>query len=445
MIALAPGGGGAYTYARAAGHDRAPAARARGDRALLPLRARARRGALARRRSPRPAMDLAFVHPTYALFLAIPLVGFALVRALAARRRPARERRARSSRSALPVLLVFALARADRRRDASRTARTRPSGRAGSSTYAHRPRRALADELPPRARASSRAPARSRSPRSCSSPLAAFAARRRWSAFVLGGTVLVLALELLAVRRSRTSPTSSRSRSRGAPRASSRSRSRSPAAPRCSRARCGVLRAAGRARGRDRARSSSTRATSARGSRTAGPPLATWIALCGGLAGIVAAIVLARRARALRAAGWLRRRWPRSSSSCPVAVHGFAHWDAAAHRDAYALTPGLVAVPPRARAGARRRLRRPRDELPDLGVRAGLRRERRRRRTSPTRRRTTRTARRADLLALPRAPATSRSRARYGARLARAARRTSGSGRAPRLVYRDGRFRVYRL
>ena len=83
MIALAPGGGGAYTSLELPGTTArqllVPAVIALFFRFVRdPNRALALTLALA-------GMDLAFVHPTYALFIAIPLVGFALVRALAAR------------------------------------------------------------------------------------------------------------------------------------------------------------------------------------------------------------------------------------------------------------------------------------------------------------------------------------------------------------------------
>src|SRR5581483_9605502 len=88
-------------------------------------------------------MDLAFVHPTYALFLALPLVGFALARALLARGRARGVRRARTAR--------VRVARADRLRDP--VAQPRPL-REGEPARAlrERPRRPLPEQLPSRAR-----------------------------------------------------------------------------------------------------------------------------------------------------------------------------------------------------------------------------------------------------------------------------------------------------
>ena len=74
MIALAPGGAGAYRTLELRA-DRAPAARAGGGDRLLSLRAHAVVAAGAALAAA--AMSLAFVHPTYALFLADPLAGFA--------------------------------------------------------------------------------------------------------------------------------------------------------------------------------------------------------------------------------------------------------------------------------------------------------------------------------------------------------------------------------
>ena len=173
-----------------------------------------------------------------------------------------------------------------------------------------------------------------------------------------------------------------------------------------------------------------------------GPALATWIALWGGLAGIVAAIVLARRASDATSDRGSSPGSPSRSSSLPVAVHGFAHW-----RRAHA--PGRECaharprpVPARGRAGARGRLRRPRDELPHLRLRAGLRRQRaadacrgHEGERPDARRDALLEFLRTDDLAIPR---------RYGAGWL-VLRGDERVGPGARLVYRDERFRVYRL
>jgi hypothetical protein len=69
------------------------------------------------------------------------------------------------------------------------------------------------------------------------------------------------------------------------------------------------------------------------------PALPTWIALFGGLAGIVLALV--RRdllfERTDRLAGMAVALFV-----LPVAIHGFAHWETTSAPDPYALTPGVV-------------------------------------------------------------------------------------------------------
>ena len=131
-------------------------------------------------------------------------------------------------------------------------------------------------------------------------PLAAFAARRRWSAFVLGGTVLVLALELWSFVFPRFSDLVSLSQSRRAAGFVPFAFAFAGGAAVLARAlrifvlpvalAAGIVLAArvsGRLRRRD--------------SRDGGPALATWIALCGGLAGIVAAVARRAAGSAVRA------------------------------------------------------------------------------------------------------------------------------------------------
>jgi hypothetical protein len=73
-----------------------------------------------------------------------------------------------------------------------------------------------------------------------------------------------------------------------------------------------------------------------------GPAFATWLALWGGVAAIVVAAVLARRA----GGRFERLDWTVGAAAflllLPVAVHGFAHWRPRPQRDPRALTPGLV-------------------------------------------------------------------------------------------------------
>src|SRR5207253_678828 len=73
-----------------------------------------------------------------------------------------------------------------------------------------------------------------------------------------------------------------------------------------------------------------------------GPAFAAWVALWGGLAGVLAIVVLTRRGggrfeRPDRLAGLAALLFV-----LPVAVHGFAHWDRGSQRDRTGLTTGLV-------------------------------------------------------------------------------------------------------
>ena len=167
-------------------------------------------------------------------------------------------------------------------------------------------------------------------------PLAGLAARRRWSAFVLGGTVLVLALELLSF----VFPHFSDLVSLVAVEARGRLRA---VRIRARRRRCGAralrarARPTGRARRRDRAAGRVSRRLRA-ALRAGGPTLATWVALFGGIAALVAGAFLRGRAESpgpLAAFAVLL-------FVVPVAAHGFSHWDKVTTQDLDALTPGLV-------------------------------------------------------------------------------------------------------
>jgi hypothetical protein len=68
----------------------------------------------------------------------------------------------------------------------------------------------------------------------------------------------------------------------------------------------------------------------------------TWYALWGGLAGIVVAVVLARRGTPPYERYGVLVGAAAALFVLPVAVHGFAHWDAESPRDGNALTPGVV-------------------------------------------------------------------------------------------------------
>ena len=147
MIAFAPGAGGAYTSLELPGTVArqllVPAAIAlffrfvRAPSRLLALTLAA------------AGMDLAFVHPTYALFVAIPLVGFGLAR-LAIARADVRASAAALAAYGIPVLLVFAWLEPI----VAETQLAQPrAGREGEPAPSLRggPRRQLAELVPPRA------------------------------------------------------------------------------------------------------------------------------------------------------------------------------------------------------------------------------------------------------------------------------------------------------
>jgi hypothetical protein len=281
-------------------------------------------------------MDLAFVHPTYALFVAVPLVGFGLVRALTG---------ADALRSAgglvsfgAPVLLVFAWLSPLVSETVSHNPRSSERARAlrsyandlviHSQTSYH-----LAPSVVARTGAIAVAAL-------LLVPLAALAARRRWSAFVLGGTVLVLALELWSPAFTHFSDLVSLSQSRRAagfvPFAFALAGGAAVLARGLRLLVLPVALASGIALQLEFPGDFGMRV------QHTGPAFAAWVALWGGLAGIVIAVVLAWRGYG----SFERTDWLAGLAALlfvlPVAVHGFAHWDRGPQRDANALTPGLV-------------------------------------------------------------------------------------------------------
>ena len=341
--------------ARAAGDGRPAAARAGRARALLRVRARAAVAWLGCARAP-AALALALVHPTYALFLCVPLAGFLVARALLSHARRHAARRWRSPRSLVPAGLSCALARCrssretashtpSARRAAARASRTTPGSSTSSRTTATGSRRR-----------SSAAAARSRSPRSLLR-----AARRARAPAPLGGvrarrSLAVLAVDARAASSSRASPTPSRSRRPAGPPASSRSRSRSPAARPCSpgssrRACCrsrsppGIA-AAGRLPRRLRLHARGRRAGARR----------RWVAAArrrrrAGRGALPAAASSSRSSRRGAARGGRRALFV-----LPVAVQRLHALDRRATARRPELTPGLVRRAPRDAAEGRRRL-----------------------------------------------------------------------------------------
>jgi hypothetical protein len=323
MIALAPGGAGAYRTLElpgtAARQLLVPAAvivffrfvRAPSWQLGLTLAA--------------AAMSLSFVHPTYALFLAVVLAGFAAARLLLAR-----ELRANALALAaygLPMVLVFLWLRpivdetVSRQTGAEQIAQYRSDLVVHSQTSYH-----LAAGVVSRTGAIAIAAL-------LLTPLAAFASRRRWAALVLGGGALLLALELWPPAFTHFSDLVSLSQSRRAAGFIPFAIAFAGGIAVLNSALRWLLLPVALAAGivLERRWPGDFGLHLAHG----GPAAVAWIALFGALAGL--ALGAFRR--------WELER-PEALAALlfvlPVAVHGFARWDGPGTRDAYALTPGLV-------------------------------------------------------------------------------------------------------
>jgi hypothetical protein len=328
MIALAPGGGGSYTSLELPGTTArqllVPAASALFFRLVrTPSRVLAFTLAIA-------GLDLAFVHPTYALFLAIPLTGYAVVRV-----RELKVGVAGLVAYCAPILLVFVWLLPIVRETVSHN----PSAGAklqGLRTYhadlvVHSTSRYhVAPGIVDRTGAIAIAAL-------MLVPLAAFASRRRWSAYVLGGTVIVLVLELSSLLFPHFSDLVSLSQSRRAAGfvpfaialvggAAVLRRALGPLV-------LPLALAAGIVLQLEYPGDFGRRLTHTT------PGLPAWIALFGGLAGLVLALIRRdlhfERTDAIAGAAV-------ALFVLPVAIHGFAHWETSSKPDPYALTPGVV-------------------------------------------------------------------------------------------------------
>lgn len=338
MIALAPGDGGAYAVlsqpGTAARQLLVPAATA-----LFFLLVRTPSWALALTLAA-SATDLAFVHPTYALFLALPLVGFLAARALLARGADLRSGAVALAAYLAPMALVFLWLRPI----VNETLAVNP----GPQELA-RALRAYAGDLvvhsPSSYHLAPEVVVRTGSVAVAAlalTPLAVLARRRRWGALVLGGTVVVLALELWGLAFPRFADAVSLSQARRAAGFAPFAFAFAGAAALLARASRllapAVAIAAGIALQLAYPGDFGVRA------RHEGPALVTWVALFGGLAALAVGTALAWRrpapppgprpgaAAALAAALFV----------LPVAIHGFSNWGAQERRDVYALSPGVV-------------------------------------------------------------------------------------------------------
>jgi len=167
-------------------------------------------------------------------------------------------------------------------------------------------------------------------------PLAAFAARQRWAAFVLGGTLAVLGIELLVWVFPHFADAVSVSQARRA--------AGFVPIPFALAGGAAVLTGLigffvlPLALGAGIALQLAFPGDFGPGLREGGPAVGTWIAAGGGVTALVVGLRLRRR---LDAGTWVVAAAVLLFCA-PVVVHGFRHWSPAAKDDRYALTPGLL-------------------------------------------------------------------------------------------------------
>lgn len=278
-------------------------------------------------------IEVLLVHTSTAVFLGVPLLGFAAARVLLSRND------LRSSAAALAALFAPAgaalawllpLVRETASHSPSRVELRRGLTKYGSELDVDSLRHyALRPEIVSRGGAVAVAAL-------VLVPLAGLAARQRWAAFVLGGTLAVLGIELIPWVFPHFADAVSLSQARRlagfvpipfalAGGAAVLARLIGPL----------VLPAAlGAGIGLQLAFPGDFGPGLERG----GPALATWIAAFGGLLAVVVGLLLKRR---LEAGTWLVA--GAAVLFClPVAVHGFRDWTPAAAHDPHALTPGLL-------------------------------------------------------------------------------------------------------
>jgi len=168
-------------------------------------------------------------------------------------------------------------------------------------------------------------------------PLAALAARQRWAAFVLGGTLAILGIELIVWVFPHFADAVSLSQAR-------RLAGFVPFAFALAGAAAVLARLIGPlvvpvGLGAGIGLQLAFPGDFGPGLVEGGPAAATWIAAVGGLVAVVVGLFLGRRLEApgLAAAAAV------VLFCVPVAVHGLRHWSPAAASDTHALTPGLLA------------------------------------------------------------------------------------------------------
>ena len=332
LIALAPGHGGSYTALAApptaARQLLVPAVIALFFLSLDDAPWTHRAGVAA------GGLGLALVHPTYALFVALPLAGFVAARWLLTRE-DLQEGLIAFGALLVPTALVLLWLRPivneTVSHDPSRAEKLRALRHYGEQLDVWSPDRyRLAPEVLGRGGAVAVAAL-------LLVPVAVLAPRRRWAAFVLGGSIAVLALMLVPFLFAHFSDVVSLSQSR-------RAAGFLPFAFAFAGG-LGVLRRVTNLAVLPAALVAGIvfqrlwPGDFAIGLDDGGPALATWIAAVGGAAALAAAAVVRREG--------LRERVPALGAALfvlPVAVHGFASWSPRMRTDAGQLPRALVSA-----------------------------------------------------------------------------------------------------
>ena len=280
---------------------------------------------------------LALVHPTYALFLLLPLGGYVVARAALARSDVA------EGLSALAAIVVPAAAVALWVRPIAReTVSVNPSEDELTRALQHYAGQLdvfsdgsyrLAPEVLGRAGAVAVLAL-------FAVPLALLAARRRWGALVIGGFVALLALVLLPSLFTHFADAVSISQARRA--AGFVPFPFAVAGGAAVLARLLSIGALPVGLGAGIAFQLAYPGDFGYALHEGGPALATWVALFGGAAALVLGLVLPRRFTELDRVGWIAAATA-ALAVVPVVLHGFTHWDERPAR-ANMLTPGLVAA-----------------------------------------------------------------------------------------------------
>ena len=335
QIAFAPGHGGSYVFLSlpptAARQLLVPAVIALFFAALGRAKSRLALGDLAVVAAG--GLALALVHVTYAIFLCIPLAGYVAARALLARREVVRSALGLAALG-LPTLAVSLWVHSIARTSTSLTPDD-PERRRALRHYMteldvfslHRYR--VAPEVLSRGGAVAVAAL-------VLVPLALFAARRRWSALVLGGSVAVLSLVLISFVFPHFADLVSLSQARRA----------AGFVPFAFAFAGGIvvvstiaeLLVLPAALGAGIGLQLAWPGDFGYGLREGGPAAAAWIALYGGAAALVLGSLIRRPLR-------LRHGLVAPAAllfTIPVIAHGFSHWNAREVSRRFDLTPGLV-------------------------------------------------------------------------------------------------------